>query len=353
MGSHFKKNLKMYLARKLNRPLLPPDVFMISLTDNCNLDCKMCGCSESAKKYKGEELSTEEIINTIEQIVAWSRQAEVVFSGGEPFVRKDIFRLIDSVCGHTLKLSINTNGSFIDKAAADKLVSYPVDHINFSLDGDNHKTNDAIRGQGVFSKVLDAIHFINEAKKKNGSFLPYVSLNVTMMKENIAGISNFISLAKEHSVNSVFFQPVVFDNTNVQESDKTICPDKVELDTLISILKEIYLEAKGTQIYVQIPDANLLRDYFMPARDNNLKRKWRCFVGYNRMSISSFGHVYSCSEKFGEIRENNLKEIWYSRKVAGIRRKLNNCRKFCLQTCYACPDSESLYRVLKSLFKKG
>jgi MoaA/NifB/PqqE/SkfB family radical SAM enzyme len=312
----------------------------------------MCACSESAKKYKGEELSTEEILNTIEQIVVWSKQAEVVFSGGEPFIRKDIFKLIDSVCRRKLKLSINTNGSFIDKVAADKLVSYPVYHINFSLDGDNSQTNDAIRGRGVFSHVLEALKFINEAKKRNGSVFPYLSLNVTMMKENITGISNFISLAKEHNVNNVFFQPVVFDNTNVQKENESICPNKAELDALINILKKVGLQAKGARINAQIPDVQLLSDYFMPAKNNGSKRKWRCFVGYSRMSISSFGHVYSCSEKFGEIRENTLKEIWYSKKAAGIRKKFNNCRKFCLQTCYARPDSESLYKVIRRLFKK-
>ncbi len=352
MESHFKDNLKMYLSRKLNRPLLPPSLFMISLTDNCNLGCKMCACAESAKKYKGEELNTEEIINTIEQIVAWSKQAEVVFSGGEPFIRKDIFRLIDSVCSKKLRLSINTNGSLIDKETADKLVSYPVYHINFSLDGDNSKTNDAIRGQGVFSKVLEAIKFISAAKKKNGSIYPLVSLNVTMMKENITGISNFVPLAKEHDVNNVFFQPVVFDNTNVQGESESICPNENELENLIAILKKVGLESKGEQLYIQIPDLALLRDYFLPAKVDTSKRKWRCFVGYSRMSISSFGHVYSCSEKFGEIRENSLKEIWYSKKAVEIRKKFNNCRKFCLQTCYARPDSESLYKVIKAIFRK-
>jgi len=312
----------------------------------------MCACSESAKKYKGEELSTEEILNIIEQIVAWSKEAEVVFSGGEPFIRKDIFKLIDSVCERKLKLSINTNGSFIDKDTAEKLTSYPVYHINFSLDGDNSKTNDAIRGEGVFLKVLEALQFINEAKKKNGSIFPLVSLNVTMMKENITGISNFIPLAKKYNVNNVFFQPVVFDNTNVQEKNEPICPNKAELDAMINMLKKIGSESKGERIYVQIPDLKLLRDYFLPAKNNGLKRKWRCFVGYSRISISSFGHVYSCSEKFGEIRKNTLKEIWSSKNAAEIRKKFNNCRKFCLQTCYARPDAESLYRVIKALFKE-
>ena len=352
MARHFKEDLKMYLSRKLTRPLLPPKLFMISLTDNCNLGCKMCACSESAKKYKGEELSTEEILNTIEQIAAWSKQAEVIFSGGEPFIRKDIFKLIDFVCKQKLKLNLNTNGFFIDQGTADRLISYPVNHITFSLDGDNPKTNDAIRGQGVFSKVLEALKFIKEAKDKYGSVSPSLSLNVTMMKENITGISNFITLAKEYNVDDVLFQPVVFDNTNVKERNESTCLNQAELDTLINILKKIGLEASQARMNVQIPDLHLLRNYFMPAENNGQKRKWRCFVGYSRMSISSFGHVYSCFENFGEIRKNTLKEIWYSKNANKIRKKFNNCRKSCLQTCYASPDLESLYRVLKSLFKK-
>jgi len=349
-SSRFKENLKLYLSRKLNWPFVAPEFFMISLTDNCNLSCKMCGCAQTAKKYKSQDLSIEEILNTIEQIGVWTKETEVVFSGGEPFLRNDIFKLIESVCRKQLKLSINTNGMFIDKNAADRLTSYPVHHMNFSLDGDNPKTNDAIRGQGVFAKVLEGVRFIDQARHARNSTFPLISFNVTMMKENIKGISNFVSLAKEYNVNNVFFQPVVFDNTNIQADNASICPDKAQLDELINILQKVKLEAQGKGIYVQIPDLHLLREYFTPAKNDGERRKWRCFVGYSRMSISSFGHVYSCSEKFGEIRENTLKEIWYSKNAARIRKKFNNCGKFCLQTCYARPDSESLYNVIRAIF---
>ena len=325
---------------------------MISLTDNCNLSCKMCGCAQTARKYKSQELSTEKILDIIEQINGWTKEAEVVFSGGEPFLRSDIFELIDSVCNKKLKLSINTNGMFIDEASADRLTRYPVYHINFSLDGDNAKTNDIIRGQGVFAKVLENLCFINEAKKKYNSQFPLVSLNVTIMKENIKGISNFVTLAKDYKVNNVFFQPAVFDNTNIQGRNESIVLDESEIDNLINTLKRIESEARGVNVYAQIPDTVLLKDYFMLNKNRQAVRKWKCFVGYRRMSISSFGHVYSCCDKFGDIGQNSLKEILCSKNANKIRKKFSNCRKFCLQTCYASPESESLYRVFRSLFRK-
>ena len=65
---------------------------------------------------KTEELSTQAWKKIISDASGLGAQT-IVFSGGEPFLRNDIFKLIESVCSKQLKLSINTNGMFIDKNA--------------------------------------------------------------------------------------------------------------------------------------------------------------------------------------------------------------------------------------------
>ena len=349
----FKQDLMFYLSRRINKPLVKPDYFMISLTDECNLRCKMCGCLETAQKYKGRELTTHEIKDLINQMEKWANSAEVTFSGGEPFVRKDILDLIGYVSSKHLTLSINTNGTLINKEIADKLASYPVYHLNFSLDGDSAEINDSVRGKGSFLKVLQSIELLNEAKIRHKSSYPVISLNFTIMKQNIGGIANIIPLAKQYKVQNVFFQPVITDNTDYQKVNEYIFLEKAELDMLINILKSIGLQAKENQIHTEIPSLPLLRDYFSVKTNNISQRQWKCFVGYNRISISSFGQVCSCfKENFGEIRNNSLKEIWYSPTASRIRKEFKKCKKFCLQTCYARPDSESLFKVVKALFKK-
>jgi len=313
----------------------------------------MCGCSQTAQKYKGREMTTHEIKDLINQMAQWANSAEVTFSGGEPFVRKDILELVEYVTSKHLMLSINTNGALITREIADKLTSYPVFHLNFSLDGDSAEINDSIRGKGSFSKVLQGIELLNEAKATHKSNYPIISLNFTIMKQNIKGLANIIPLAKRYKVQNVFFQPVITDNTDYQKVNEYICLEKIELDMLINILKGIGLQAKENKIHTEIPSLVLLREYFSAKTSDVSQRQWECFVGYNRISISSFGQVCSCfKENFGEIRNSSLKEIWYSPAASRIRKEFKQCKKFCLQTCYARPDSESLYKVIKALFKK-
>lgn len=347
-----RRDLLFYLSRRLCYPLMNPDYFMVSLTDDCNLRCEMCGCSETAQKYRGRELSAEEIKYLIDQIELWTKKAEITFSGGEPFVRHDILDLIDYVCKKNLRLSINTNGTLINRDIADRIVRLSLYHINVSLDGDSEEINDAIRGKGVFSRILDCLSYLKEAKEKYRNGNPFLSFNVTVMKENINGIANIVSLAKNYGVQNILFQPVITDNTDFQKKNRYILFNDRELETLFAAFEKIKLQAQKNHIDIYIPSFTLLREYFT-ARDIIRKhRKWECCIGYNRISISSFGQVYSClGQLFGESRNTRLRKIWYSKNSRAMRKQFKKCKQFCLQTCYARPDSESFISIAKELWE--
>ncbi|MDP6935762.1 MAG: hypothetical protein QGG40_22780, partial [Myxococcota bacterium] len=74
----------MYLSRRLNRSLAPPDRVSLNMTLRCNLKCTMCTTC-----YDAPELSLSEIKDIIDQTAAWGVE---VFNplGGEPFMRADV-----------------------------------------------------------------------------------------------------------------------------------------------------------------------------------------------------------------------------------------------------------------------
>jgi len=86
--NQIRKLYKLYFSRVLNKPLAKPNTVTLTLTSKCNLRCIMC---DHWKLKKQEELSLKEIKILIDQIKEWDVK-EIELSGGEPFMRKDLWR---------------------------------------------------------------------------------------------------------------------------------------------------------------------------------------------------------------------------------------------------------------------
>jgi radical SAM protein with 4Fe4S-binding SPASM domain len=107
---------------------------------------------------------------------------------------------------------------------------------------------------------------------------------------------------------------------------------------------------KEGQIQINFPSLSQLSAYFAKSGS---KIKWKCFSGYNRISISPTGEVFTCHEEhFGNAREDDLKSIWYGSQAKHLRQKFKKCKRNCLQLCYTRAESESLYGIFKDYFKK-
>ena len=129
--TQLKRDGRMYLSRRLNRSLAPPDRVSINLTLRCNLSCSMCTTC-----YDSPELSTDEIKGLIDQVAAWG--VEVLNPlGGEPFVRTDLEAILAYAVRRGFYVTLTTNGTLITAARARLIAAIPSDrlHFNTSLDG--------------------------------------------------------------------------------------------------------------------------------------------------------------------------------------------------------------------------
>ncbi|NIT14587.1 MAG: radical SAM protein, partial [Candidatus Dadabacteria bacterium] len=83
------------------------------------------------------------------------------FTGGEPFIRRDIFELIDYITSDQYtELIVLTNGMFFnhrDNLKEFIKVSRGRVKPQISLDGSTAKSNDIIRGKGTFKKIIEGI----------------------------------------------------------------------------------------------------------------------------------------------------------------------------------------------------
>jgi radical SAM family uncharacterized protein len=156
------------------------------LTYNCNLKCKMC----PFWKRSSQDLSLEKEKAILRQIYD-SGVFGIAFEGGEPLLRKDLVEILAYSRSLPLHTSLITNGTLL-KSRIDEIAPYINGVVYVSLDG-LEKTHDMIRGvSGCFKKAEQGI---NAAKQK----VP-VTINTTIMAENLHEIEDVVRLAKEMGV---------------------------------------------------------------------------------------------------------------------------------------------------------
>ena len=126
------------------------------LTNRCAARCLAC-CEESGPdKAWRDELSHEEAVDLARRIVEFGI-AYVAFGGGEPLGVAHCWEIFDILAAGGVSLKLETDGSLIDEAAADRLAALDFDCVQISVDGATAATHERLRPGGSFASALAAI----------------------------------------------------------------------------------------------------------------------------------------------------------------------------------------------------
>lgn len=165
------------------------------LTPRCSLNCKMCYIRMTPEQMRpiGRERSAEEWI-------ALAREARdmgmtfLLLTGGEPFLRKDLFPILEALNKMGIIVDINSNGTLIDEAVADRLLSCPPSKINITLYGASRESYGRLCGDpSAFDRVVRAIQLLKERKI-------LVCLNTTLTPENAHEMEDILAFAKNNDL---------------------------------------------------------------------------------------------------------------------------------------------------------
>ncbi|MBU8848749.1 MAG: GTP 3',8-cyclase MoaA [Desulfobacterales bacterium] len=131
----------------------------ISVTDRCNFRCRYCIPSSPFSVIKHKEIARYEEILRITKLACELGITKVRITGGEPFVRKDIFSFLEKLCAiESLKdISITTNGSLLTPKKIKKLISFGIKRLNFSLDTLDPAKFSQITRRDRFQQVWESI----------------------------------------------------------------------------------------------------------------------------------------------------------------------------------------------------
>ncbi|HCD37915.1 MAG TPA: hypothetical protein DEQ77_04180 [Candidatus Omnitrophica bacterium] len=327
----------------LGYPLCGPDTLQISLTNRCNLSCKMC----SVRKYatpKDQEMSVAEIEKIIISVKRQFGVRRLILTGGEPLLIGsnvvDIARLAKK---EGLSVIITTSAFFLAEYAHD-LADSGVAHFHISIDGLRDVHNEIRENPLSFDKATEGIRILADIRSRNN--LKYtIGVATVILRNNIKELCGLYKYADELKVDIFDLFPYLPDNTDFSSLDRTaLWPDDRNLRDFNNVYKEI-CRLKTNHIRVNpYFDIRLIIKYYTRTISHN---DWRCFAGFRNIFITMSDPnktgryepcLFLCKEHI-PIREHsyNLRKIWYSGQATTARLAVRRCDSYCYQMCFSLP----------------
>ena len=121
---------------------------MRQLNYRCNSKCKMC----NEWRVKAPELPAAIWNKALTELKSLSTSIKLSFAGGEIFVKKDLFDILEFCHKEDIIFGITSNGILLNKKTIERLVALNPLNINISIDSTNGKTYEEIRGLIVLTR---------------------------------------------------------------------------------------------------------------------------------------------------------------------------------------------------------
>jgi len=276
------------------------------LTYNCNLRCKMC----PFWKRSSSDSSIDQEKAILRQVYS-SGACGIAFEGGEPLLRNDLVEILAFSRSLPLHTSLITNGTLLE-SKVDEISPYINGVVYVSLDG-LEKTHDTIRGvSGCFKKAMRGI---TAAAQK----VP-VTINTTIMAENLHEIEDMVKLAKELSVR--ISVAVVHEYCNA----KTSAPAAKEIAEIAG--KLVSMKKSG------YPLVNSISYFKVLARERN----WKC-KPWAMINVGPDGKlILPCYARNEYATSVSVLETSIKTAISGIDwKETQNCQR-CNLHCYVEPS---------------
>ncbi len=210
-----------------------------NFTNRCNLACKHC--YSYADPNSEDFLSTQIILDTIPELKKAGIKF-VIFSGGEPLIRRDIFEISQAMQDAGIITYLSTNGLYINEKNVDKIIE-TFNYIGISIDG-IEKVHDDFRGlEGAYRKSLDAIALI---QKHGGN----AGIRFTLTDETKDSFYSIFELAESIGVNKIYISHLVYSGRGLDNLAIDITPEQRRefVEFIINRAFRYYREKRGIDV---------------------------------------------------------------------------------------------------------
>lgn len=337
------------LERPLSRLLMDRASFSripvsgtFELTPMCNFSCRMCYIRQSAEAVRAHDRPQR----TLEQWLKTAEQARemgllyLLITGGEPLTWPDFWPLYEALSRMGFVISINTNGSLIDEAAARRFAATPPQRLNITLYGVGNGTYQRLcSAPGGFDRVDRALTLL----KDHG--VP-VKLNCSLTPDNAGDLEAMVAYAKERelimNVTSYMFPPVRKDPA-CHESSARFTPEEAVRYHLLT-----YRLQEGEERYRTYLERLISGAVEPPGLDEScvdpVDGKVRCRAGRAAFWVSWDGWLTPCgmmSEPREDLNELDFAAAWERLAACSQELRLSGVCESCANRslCHACAAS--------------
>jgi radical SAM protein with 4Fe4S-binding SPASM domain len=308
---------------------------------HCNMGCPHCYAA-AVLEPSPTDLSHEEGLRLLTEL-ADAGVRVVIFSGGEPLLRSDLFELI----AHARKLGIapqlSTNGVLIDAEIAARLAEIGVAYVGISIDG-LEDFNDDYRGlAGGYQKALQGLRNAKAAGMKTG-------LRMTLTGRNATQLEAMVDLAGSVGVDRLYVSHLVYSGRGykVSHEDLSRAQARAALTWLFEKAEALIEQGEGPSIVTGSNDSDgvlLLRwvegrygDAASAAVRSLLEMRGGNSAGERVLNIDSRGRVHPDqfwrAAVLGDVRKQTFAEILQH----PLREQLRDRVEFLTGRCGACSE---------------
>ena len=335
---------------RYHQPSFFGPVVVYNCTARCNLKCLHC-YSSSGLDSTADELTTAEAKRFLSQ-AAQINSPVILFSGGEPLLRSDLFELLAEAKRLGLRTVISTNGTLIDSAAAGKFAELGVSYVGVSIDGTRDFHDRFRQANGSFDAALAGIANCAAAGIKTG-------LRFTITKQNADQIPAVFDIAADNSIRRICFYHLITvgraqnmasgeNNRNAARYTPTAAETRRAVDAIISktdefarrdLIDEVLTvdnHADGPYLLLKMaaessPHYENARRLLLTAGGNKIAEKIICVGWDGRVFPDQFFRNYA----LGNIRDRSFEEIWQDSDEP-VLNKLRNKSEFADARCLRC-----------------
>lgn len=315
-------------------------VVVWNVTRSCNLRCIHCYASAVCGENPNE-LTTDEAKNLIDDLAQFNVPV-LLFSGGEPLIRPDIFQLIQYATSQGIRSVISTNGTLITADIATQIKTSGVSYVGISLDGIG-EDNDTFRGcPGAYRKALEGIRHCLDIGQR-------VGLRFTISKHTYGSLPKVFDLIEQERIPRVCFYHLVYSGRGIDLKDADVTPAETREALNLIIAKTLHFRDLGLKTEILTVDNHADGIYIYQWAKEHLPRRAESILallknnGGNRSGIA-FGNIdwegnvhpdqFTRTEVLGNIRERKFSEIWNDEThplLAGLRNRKQYLHGRCQQ----------------------
>ncbi len=292
-------------------------------TAQCNLKCRHCYI-QATESAAVNEMTTTEGMAFIDDL-AEMKVPVLLFSGGEPLLRPDLFELAAYAVEKGLRIVLSTNGTLIDEFTAQLIKEAGFQYVGVSIDG-SEKVHDEFRGeQGSFAAAIAGIRAAKAAGNRTG-------IRFTLNNMNKKDLPEILELIEREKIDRFCMYHLVYAGRGSDMKQYDLSHEEKREVARMLIEKTLDFERRGVEIEILTTDNHadglFLLDYIKennPGRVDEVKQLLEmhggCSAGDRMADVDYLGNVHPCQFwtdlTLGNVREKKFSQIWTDLQAHG------------------------------------